>query len=284
MERLPGEVDWVETSRGRDDSAVRVVGAYVGWEHVTSRVFVQWLAPPTEPDGTRLVLATTAVDSTMLSLGKPRIALHGSGWVLGFTATSPYMPEPVTTVTVTVPGRPGALVVEETQAQTQVAPCEHLPFFARWFELGVASRAGDTLELALRFDLHAQDCGAPDSYGTDVKLRIALAGRNGGCVAKSVTLEQKRWGDWGPDESALLPQSFSLDAPISDLANASLNEFTLTSIRHETALVLERRSAYFYEDVKPGMHLERRLVGDDDDPALAWPATLTVTRRLHDSP
>ncbi|MCZ7617191.1 MAG: hypothetical protein M5U32_02405 [Myxococcota bacterium] len=79
---LPSNVDSV-VSASNLDHTLRVVVLSGGFEHISSRVYFQWLVPDRESEwGSRLVASVLVqeVSGGMLSVGQPQLKSDGAGF------------------------------------------------------------------------------------------------------------------------------------------------------------------------------------------------------------
>lgn len=87
---VPASLEWA-ISASNLDHTLRVVCLNGGFEHVSSRVFFQWLVPDRESEtGARLVSSRLVKEIGMVSAGPPQITAAGIGFRVVISAARTY--------------------------------------------------------------------------------------------------------------------------------------------------------------------------------------------------
>ncbi len=146
-----------------------------------------------------------------------------------------------------------------------------LNFFREYYKTNKIVKNSDSLYyLNLTVDLHYADCGAPDCYGTELKIKLNTHVDGYKCILDSTSISTKHFFDKG----CTLP-IFEADTVehkyryISEEVNLDLNDSTLPKItlRNENgpgAITLLKDKFFYYEQAKRGDSLIQRLENDDD--------------------
>ncbi len=143
-------------------------------------------------------------------------------------------------------------------------PCGEMPLLQAYWREGVLEFPNPMVaKLHLVIDLHFADCGAPDGYGHDVELTLALAKSKRGCGISWAASTSKSWGT-EPDEPAWRNAWRVQGGPL--LTDPDLERIVLRDPAKGQALELGRIGYYFYDKVIPGARLLGRLEDEDDNP------------------
>lgn len=132
-------------------------------------------------------------------------------------------------------------------------------FFEKYRGAGLATSARtDEIRIELPVDLHSADCGAPDSYGHRMTLRLTLGAESGRCRIRSAVADAHPYGDTA--ESGLEPWRDAF-VPVNDpnLADSTLERIELRDSNTHHALLLMPGAYYFYENVAPAAQLKPEL-------------------------
>ena len=112
---VPTNVDAVEAggywTTGSQEGQYRLIVESSGYEHIVSRVFLQWLSQPKSSDDSVTILASvelTEIDAGGWRLYAPRFQLHGAQWQATIDGENSHT-QPVATsrwrLTLGVPGK-----------------------------------------------------------------------------------------------------------------------------------------------------------------------------------
>jgi len=147
--------------------------------------------------------------------------------------------------------------------------CTSSPFLKRYFKSGLVkfSPTG-AIELRLVADLHAADCGAPDCYGTEVRISMEPI-RAGSCQYSNAVVETEDYNNCKDEMLAKdvgkINEAFVVDGPASNILDPHLTEIKLMNGSKTRAIVLSPDGFVYFEDVKPEGTLHPWLPSDDDN-------------------
>lgn len=105
---LPPNVELVKTFASPTGRDLRVLMVIEGYDHLRSRVYVQWLGAVNE-SGNRETLDTREITHALLRLSDPTATPSPQGWSIAFDAQSSYDWEVRSKLVVIVPERPGPI-------------------------------------------------------------------------------------------------------------------------------------------------------------------------------
>ena len=162
-----------------------------------------------------------------------------------------------------------------------VGDCRALPILARWERSGLTRASSNGVALAFKADLHDQDCGAPDCYGTEIDLDLTLTSRDGGCFIDRVQVRTRDYvhcGHGQDEEGRPTSAAFSVDeAP--DLASGALQRITFRSADGRSALVIRPAGAFWFASVeRDGVLHEAPAPGDGHTAGCCWAAVMSASQ------
>jgi len=143
-------------------------------------------------------------------------------------------------------------------AAVQNYACTELPLLSYYRAAGaVQDHTPTRLKLALRIDLHALDCGAPDATGHTLEVDLALEAEHEHCWVRSGSVKATPFGleyeAQEPWQDELRP-----DGRV-DLARVDPRDAVLRGVTTPRALLLTPEQYWLFEDVKPGAPLRQSL-------------------------
>ena len=145
-------------------------------------------------------------------------------------------------------------------------PCASLPLLARWERNGLARRTpGNGVHVSLAADIHAPDCGAPDCYGTDIRIELTVVARANGCFIDGAlirTREYVRCGSREDTEGVRTAAAFLVEGT-PDLASRALERVTFRSADGRKALVVRPAGAFWFDEVERGHPLQESPMPDE---------------------
>lgn len=149
----------------------------------------------------------------------------------------------------------GCSRLEHRAQEAQTQSCAKLEFFEEYERMGLAKRSSSgALRLELPFDLHEASCAAPDSYGHRTTLLVELISGANECRIRSATGDSQAFGEDVGENGPWRDAFMAIDDP--NLADHALQQIELRDARTRHALLLLRRSYWFYEHVAPGSPLK----------------------------
>jgi hypothetical protein len=164
------------------------------------------------------------------------------------------------------PSRSAATPNAETAAPSNAEPhaCSKLPFFDLYEKHGVLTRPAErTLAVQLRIDMHQIDCLAPDCFGHDMLLTLALGEESGRCIIATAEATSTPFdGCRDPEhvtKGTAWQNSFNVVGR-PDLADRTLDRVELRDAARGHALMLLSETYFFYENVAPEKKLLPRIV------------------------
>jgi len=124
------------------------------------------------------------------------------------------------------------------------------------------------IELQLVADLHAADCGAPDCYGTKVRISMKPV-RAGSCQYSDAVVETEDYNNCKDEvftkNAGKENEAFFVNGPAVNILEPQLTEIKLMNKSRTRAIVLSSDGFFYFEDVKPKGKLHTWLPSDDDD-------------------
>jgi hypothetical protein len=158
-----------------------------------------------------------------------------------------------------------ATLLSQPDRKTEHSPCAQIPLLENFFRFEKARMAGKILEISLNATQHAQDCGALDSYGTEILLRLELEPTKFQCLVRDAEVVTRDWSWESAHKSGQRSEMFRVSAWPIDLTNPSLGKLTIYSRSGDRALVILPDTFFYFEGVRPGGVLHTKLAGDEDD-------------------
>lgn len=147
--------------------------------------------------------------------------------------------------------------------------CASSPFLKRYLRSGMANMTpGGVIELRFTADLHSADCGAPDCYGTRIRIYMEPTAA-GSCKYSNAVVETEDFDHCGIEmegrKSGKVTETFFSSKGTFDPGDPQLTEVRFFSKSKTRAILISRQDLFYYENVKPGGKLNTRLPGDEDN-------------------
>lgn len=153
--------------------------------------------------------------------------------------------------------------------------------FIRYLKAGQLKTAGDNhIRLNLTADLHFADCGAPDCYGTELKVDFFLLPAGQGCILESVYVRSQNFFCPGyevhPSDLTPRDESYIAVKEDMDLCDPALDRLELRSENGSEAIILGPDNFFYFENITKNGVLRERLQNDDDKDDCCWGATSSM--------
>jgi len=168
--------------------------------------------------------------------------------------------------------------------------CTSSTFLKRYSKSGLVkfSSAG-AMEFQLVADLHFADCGAPDCYGT--KVRISMKpNREDSCQYSDAIVETENYNNCKDEMSAQDDvreenEVFVVDGAAFNMLDPKLTEIKLMNKSKTRAIVLSSNGFLYFENVTPEGRLHTWLPSDDDnEQECCWGASMAIGHFKDDEP